>query len=206
MDEKLRAEGVSLRIWRRGDEDALCAIVDSSRDAFADWLPNALKDLSDLPAFLDHAASSYRNGTGFFYAIEEGEEPVGQCSLHIQGDGTAEIGYWVRTDREGLGLATQAVRTVTSAAFSDGITELFIHCDEGNSRSAAVARHAGYGHAKTVELDSAEPRTRAQTGREMTWVLRMTRGLGIPTGSVAPERASNRAERRARERRRRSGG
>ena len=171
MDREIRTDGVSLRIWRSSDLSALAAILGASREAFEAWLPNAVRDLADLPVFLAHAESSYRDGSGFFYAIEEDGQPVGQCSINRHSDGIAEIGYWVRTDRTGQGLATRAVLAVTDAAFAEGFTGLVIHCDEGNFRSAAVAQRAGFVHLKTVDLDPTLPRTSAQTGREMTWVL-----------------------------------
>lgn len=172
VEHELRGHGVVLRWWRRGDEAAIRAIVDRSAEAFGAWLPHAVKELAEPTAFLDAVAASHARGSAFFYAIEEGGEPVGQCSLHPLGTGEAEIGYWVRTDRTGRGLATAAVGCVTDAALADGYRSLVIHCDEGNLRSAAVARKAGYTHLHTVDLDPALPRTAVQTGREMTWLRR----------------------------------
>ena len=84
----------------------------------------------------------------------------------------AQIGYWVRTDRAGRGFASRAVNSLAAAAFDDGLCELVIHCDEANIRSAKVAANAGFVHVETVQLDPVLPRTRAQSGREMTWVRR----------------------------------
>jgi RimJ/RimL family protein N-acetyltransferase len=172
VEAELRGSGLTLRIWEPGDERSLAEIVESSREQFAEWIPNALKDLSDVPTFLDRVQRAFRDGSGFFYAIQQGSELVGQCSLRLHGDGPAEIGYWIRTDRTGRSLATKAVALVTDAAFSKEMTELVIYCDEGNLGSAAVARKAGYDHIKTVALDPAEPNTESQTGREMTWIRR----------------------------------
>lgn len=169
MDEQLRAEGTTLRIWRPDDVAALTAVVAVSEEAFAAWLPNALRDLADVRAYLAHVRAAYEDGSGFYYAIEDDGPPLGQCSLHPRRGGGAEIGYWVRTDRTGQGLATRAVRAVAAAAFAEGHSELVIHCDEGNTRSASVARKAGFAHLETIDLDPSLPRTPAQTGREMTW-------------------------------------
>ena len=172
MDAVIAGDGLTLRIWRRSDYEALTVIIERSQPEFADWLPGVTHDLADLAAFFDHVETAYAAGTGFFYAIEEGGQAVGQCSLHHRDPGTAEIGYWVRTDCTGRGLATRAVTALAAAAFADGVGQLVIHCDEGNARSAAVARKAGFTHVKTVQLDPTLPRTRTQSGREMTWLRR----------------------------------
>lgn len=81
----------------------------------------------------------------------------------------------MRSDRTGAGIAPAAVRTVANAALSDDFDALVIHCDAGNDRSAAVASKAGFPHVGTFELDPSLPRTRAQTGSEMTWERRLDR-------------------------------
>ncbi|MEW6577784.1 MAG: GNAT family N-acetyltransferase [Chloroflexota bacterium] len=56
-----------------------------------------------------------------------------------------EIGYWCRTSLSGQGYITEAVRAITGFAFEHlGAQRLEIHCDAGNTRSAAVAGRAGY--------------------------------------------------------------
>jgi RimJ/RimL family protein N-acetyltransferase len=183
MERVIFGDGVVLRVWRRDDGPALELILERSRQAFGDWLPGATKDLADIPAFLDHVEAAYGDGTAFFYAIEEGGEALGQCSLHYRASSTGEIGYWVRTDRAGDGIASRAVNSLVTAAYDEGLRELVIHCDEGNVRSARVAASAGFVHLRTAQLDPTLPRTRAQTGREMTWVRRL--GSGAPRAPTA---------------------
>jgi ribosomal-protein-serine acetyltransferase len=172
-------DGIRLRIWRSEDRDALAEVLQRSREAFAGWLPGVTADLADLDAFLEHVERAFREGTSWYYAIEDGGEPVGQCSLHDRGGGQAEIGYWVRTDRTGRGLATRAVQALARAAFDDGFSELVLHCDEANTRSAAVARKAGFTHVGTADLPADRPRTPVQSGREMRWVRRRTGRRGL---------------------------
>jgi RimJ/RimL family protein N-acetyltransferase len=172
VQEVIEAGAVVLRIWTAADAPVLEDIVERSRVEFADWLPNLTHELADIPAFLAQAAKSYRDGTAYVYAIVVDGEPIGQCSLGFHDDGSAEIGYWVRTDRTGRGYATTAVAAVSAAALVDGVDELVIHCDEGNAASASVARKAGYTHEQTVDLDPNLPGTRVQTWREMTWIRR----------------------------------
>jgi RimJ/RimL family protein N-acetyltransferase len=172
VEAAVGGNGIRLRIWRPEDRGALAEVLRRSREAFAGWLPGVTGDLADLDAFLEHVEQAFQDGTGWYYAIEDRGEPVGQCSLHDRGGGSAEIGYWVRTDRTGRGLATGAVVALAGAAFDDGFSELVLHCDEANARSAAVARKAGFTHVGTADVPADRPRTPVQSGREMRWVRR----------------------------------
>lgn len=82
---------------------------------------------------------------------------VGQCSLNRSSLGVGAIGYWVRSDRTGAGIAPLAVRALATAAVEDDFEVLVIHCDAGNDRSVAVARKAGFSHVGTFELDASRP-------------------------------------------------
>jgi uncharacterized protein YbjQ (UPF0145 family)/RimJ/RimL family protein N-acetyltransferase len=173
MDE-IRADGVHLRLWADGDQETIADIVNTSRAEFTDWLPGVMSDLADLDAFVERVAASAAEGTGWYYAIEAGDGIVGQCSLTRREPGVGEIGYWIRSDRTNRGTATLAVRAVSVAAFDRGFTKLIIHCDEGNGRSASVARKAGFDYVGTAPVQSRFPPSPVQTGREMTWVRHAT--------------------------------
>jgi RimJ/RimL family protein N-acetyltransferase len=165
--------GLVLRWWEAGPSDAAVIedIVESSRTEFARWLPGTMGDLADLDAWFAAVGRRIEEEAGWYYAIEVDGVAIGQCSLNARDDGTAEIGYWVRTDRTGEGIAPRAVVAMSEAAFRHGFLALIIHCDAGNERSAAVARRSGFRHVGTADLDPLLPRTDAQTGREMTWRL-----------------------------------
>lgn len=149
-------------------------ILTSSRADFDRWLPGLESDLADFETFIEHAGRSAAQGTGWYYCVELGRVVVGQCSIEARDGGAAEIGYWIRSDRMNAGLATRAVRAMCGAAQDHGFTSLVIHCDAGNSRSAAVARKAGFTHVATVDLGGVVlPGNNTRTGREMTWRRRM---------------------------------
>jgi ribosomal-protein-serine acetyltransferase len=171
VDTLIRSADLVLRLWTVADKSTIDEIVCSSRTEFDSWLPGMKSDLADLDAFLEHVERSAEQEVGWYFGIELDGAVVGQCSLNARGDGTAEIGYWIGTVRTNEGIATRAVRALSNAAADHGFETLVIHCDEGNQRSAAVARKAGFAHVDTVALDPSLPRTTAQTGREMTWRL-----------------------------------
>ena len=152
----------------------MVSIVASSRSELDIWLPGLVADLSDFDSFVARVVRSADDGTGWYYAIEASGRVVGQASLEVKEGGTAEIGYWIRTDRSNEGMATRAVRALCSAAAAHGFEMLLIHYDEGNVRSAAVAEKLGFTHLSTVDLDPKMPRTGLRAGREMTWRLALS--------------------------------
>jgi RimJ/RimL family protein N-acetyltransferase len=68
-----------------------------------------------------------------------------------------EIGYWVRTRFAGQGFITEAVNGLTAFAFDTlGARRVEIRCDVKNTRSAAVARRAGYTLEATFHNDARD--------------------------------------------------
>ncbi|HRO23391.1 MAG TPA: GNAT family N-acetyltransferase [Promineifilum sp.] len=68
-----------------------------------------------------------------------------------------EIGYWVRSSYAGQGYITEAVNGITAFAFNSlGAQRLEIRCDVRNTRSAAVARRAGYTLESTFHSDARD--------------------------------------------------
>jgi RimJ/RimL family protein N-acetyltransferase len=164
------SEDIVLRPWTAADRGSISSIVGASKKEFHDWLPMLVPSLDDFDAFVVAAASDADHGIGWTYAVEVHDVVVGQCSVHLREDSCAELGYWVRSDRTGEGIATRAVRLLCQYA-ERSFSTVVIRCDEGNVRSAAVARAAGFIHVGAVDLDSTIMGTEAQTGREMTWRL-----------------------------------
>ncbi len=100
----------------------------------------------------------------FVYGIFERDESrvVGGTGLHTRvGDNAFEIGYWIRVDRAGQGLATEATAALTRVAFElCGVDRVEIRCDPKNERSRAVPRKLGYVEEATLRrrLQYPEPR------------------------------------------------
>ena len=178
MDSQIRAGDLVLRFWTAADAAAINDIAASSSAEFGNWLPGLTSDLADIEALIERVGRSAEAGTAWYYAIAVDGVVVGQCGIKAREGEVAEISYWIRSDRTNEGLATRAIRALCDAAAEHGFQTLIIRCDEGNARSAAVARKAGFTHVGTVDLDSSLPRTDAQTGREMTWHLVVGRSPG----------------------------
>jgi RimJ/RimL family protein N-acetyltransferase len=94
---------------------------------------------------------------------------LGGCGISRRiGPGAAEIGYWLRPTATGRGIVTAAAGALTDAAMAlPDVTRVEIHCDEANTRSAAVPRRLGF------RLDRIEPdqiSAPGDLGRSMIWV------------------------------------
>lgn len=72
-------------------------------------------------------------------------ELLGACGLLEMRDRQAEIGYWVKREARGRGVATRAVLLVTQWGLGDlGLTLIELLADVRNLASQRVAEKAGY--------------------------------------------------------------
>lgn len=140
-----------VRAPRPGDGKVVNEAIIESLDHLRPWMPWAhpAPTLADTEIYMRRAAARFilredlpfllfRRGDGLF---------VGSSGLHRIDWSVPrfEIGYWVRRTQEGQGYITEAVEGLTRFAF-DRLRgqRVEIRCDARNTRSAAVARRAGY--------------------------------------------------------------
>ncbi len=78
------------------------------------------------------------------FDVQSGEL-LGSCGLRdVEGD-RAEIGYWVKREARGRGVATRAVRLVTEWGLGQvGLSRIQLQADVRNLASQRVAHKAGY--------------------------------------------------------------
>ncbi len=158
-----------LRRHRLDDLDAVQEAIEESRDHLRPWMFWADQTRRDTATFLRNAMEQWESGQQYSYLILDDERVLGGSGLHRRaGPDTIEIGYWLRVDATGRGVMTAAAGALTDAGFAlDGIERVEIHCDEGNTRSAAVARRLGY---TLAEIRDKPPQAPSERGREMVWV------------------------------------
>ncbi len=174
-EEHLEGGGITLRRSCVGDLEELVEAVNDSLEHLRPWMPWAQEPATpeSIGTFLRQADTTWRDGREFQFAIRgpRGAEPdalIGFCGLHDRvGAGALEIGYWVRVDCTGRGVATMAASLLARTALAlDGVARVEIRCDEGNVRSAAVPPKLGF------RLDRVEPRAPEAPGdghRLMVW-------------------------------------
>lgn len=149
METELTDGTVLLRPFRPEDIEPLYEAVRESILELSVWMPWCHEDyaLEDSRSFVISRAESWQNGTEYTFVICDATrgELLGVVSLNliVPLHRYANLGYWVRTNRTGRGIATRA--TVLLARF--GLTELDFNRIEivaatGNPASQRVAEKA----------------------------------------------------------------
>ena len=146
-----------LRSMREDDTDALLGI-------FAD--PRVMASFGAEPFGVPEMERWVRrnlehqdqHGFGLFSVIlKDGGLLVGDCGLEVMkvgGETAAELGYDVRSDHWGRGLATEAAIAVRDHAFSTlGLPRLVSLIRVGNHASRRVAEKVGMRLAETIQPD-----------------------------------------------------
>jgi len=169
-------ESYRLRLFRIGDAKAVALAVSESLEHLHPWMPWADDAASADERFqrrrlrgVQHKAAT---GEEWQYGLFPTDESrvLGSFGLMAKAPGTIEIGYWVHVDEIGHGLATLASRALTNASLAlDGITTVYIRCDERNTRSASVPRRLGYTLEETL---SRAPEAPGESGQLMIWARR----------------------------------
>lgn len=148
-----------LRPWRADDATQLQPVLQANQAHLGPWIPARVADPATVPRLatrLAGFADDFVAARAWRYAI------VSRTDAHLLGEvslfprtadargplATAdrgEIGYWLRADATGQGLATEAVRAVLDvAAGLVNFTRAEIRCDARNAASSAIPRRLGF--------------------------------------------------------------
>jgi RimJ/RimL family protein N-acetyltransferase len=165
IPEQITTPRLVLRCWDPADAPALRMAIDASLPELREWLVWAVHEptpVEELAIRLEGFAHRFRNADGDwgFGLFERSSGAVlGSVGLHRrEAPDALEIGYWLRTDALGRGIATEAVRALTGVALARaGVARVEIRCDPRNARSIAVARRAGFRHLTTLVGHSTTP-------------------------------------------------
>ncbi len=162
---------VAIRHWRRDDAAALEAARDLSEAELATWTPGMHGDLVDVPALLDKLIAAYEHEEFLAFAIVTPSDLAGYCSLRHDTPTEAEVGYWVRTDMTGRGIATSAIGSLIAFAFDRwaALERVVLKCDGANTGSVRVAERNGFVRVSETKW---EPRNESQSGVEILWERR----------------------------------
>ena len=138
---------VTLRAWA---EDDLLEVVRCFEDpTISRWLPMIPYPYTEADARKWFATLAPRraagNGAGLAIVDAVNGELLGGVGFRPDDERRAEVGYWVRRERRGEGIATRALRLILRWAFDElGFTRIQLHCDVENVASQRVAEKAGY--------------------------------------------------------------
>ncbi len=173
--KRLSTESVVLeRVVARHAADLTAAIRASHAELelWMDWVTAEPQTAEMTAEFIARVDDDWAAGREFNYAMTDPDtgEVIGVCGLMTRaGPGRLEIGYWVRTDRAGAGVATAAAGLLTEAGLAvDGIDIVEIHHDAANPASGRVAEKLGY---REVERRDVEVDNSGECGVEVVWEL-----------------------------------
>ncbi|MEX1004825.1 MAG: GNAT family protein [Acidimicrobiia bacterium] len=152
IPERITTDRLILRRFTRRDTDAVYSAVEASLPQLSEYLPWAHAGYvrEDAASYIRDSISAWKEGRAFDFAIRLRSHPshhLGNISIwHVSRLGrTGEIGYWVRSDHAGRGIATEA----TAALLDKGFMHLALHkitlrIADGNRSSERVAEKLGF--------------------------------------------------------------
>ncbi len=143
---------LELKAFRRRDAEPLYEAVACSLSELHEWLPWAQLDYSkaDAARFIRESQVSWKSGQAYDFALALRQVPdrhVGNVSLWFVSKAyrIGEIGYWIRTDATGSGLATEAAARLLPVAFEElNMHRVILRIAVGNRPSERVAQKLGF--------------------------------------------------------------
>jgi RimJ/RimL family protein N-acetyltransferase len=151
LPEVVESERLVLRCPRTEDLPAVLAAIRESFDDLHRWLPWAERmptpDEQHRHVRDSRRRFEAREDFAFYLFERAGGAFVGGSGLHRIDWSVPrfEIGYWVRTSRQGHGYAAEAARALAGVAFDRlGAERVEIRIDPHNERSRRVAEAAGF--------------------------------------------------------------
>lgn len=171
--ERIEIDALVLRRYVPEDLQARFDAINTSYEhlhAWMDWLPER-PTLEQQREWGERQVGSWPFEGACNYGVFDPADGtlLAAIGLHDRlGPGALEIGYWCHVAHTGKGVITRSARELTRIALGlEGIERVEIHCDEGNTRSAAVPRRLGY---RLDRIEDGEITAPAQTGRDMIWI------------------------------------
>lgn len=132
-----------------GDANRLFELVDKNRAHLREWLPwldfNA--SVQDSANFIKRVAALADENTGLVMLINYHRLPVGIIGYNYIDNlhRNCEIGYWIDTEHQGLGIITRCTKRLIDLAFTDlDLNKVSIPVAVGNTKSRAIPEKLGF--------------------------------------------------------------
>jgi RimJ/RimL family protein N-acetyltransferase len=129
------------------------------------WIPARISDPATVPRLADRLAgfaADFVAGREWRYALFAPDEStiLGEVGLYprdaagrveLSRSDRVELGYWLRADITGRGIATEATRLALAiAALQPRFVHAEIRCDSRNAPSAAIPQRLSFSLASTI--------------------------------------------------------
>ena len=140
---------VTLRPWIERDVPAIVSACNDQDIAW--WLDQVPQPYSEADGrtYVAMTRRGWKDGTHASFAVTDSAtgEVLGSIGIHWLDldNGVAEVGYWIRGESRGRGIATRATRLASRWALTEcGIRRLQLRADQRNVASQRVAEAAGF--------------------------------------------------------------
>jgi RimJ/RimL family protein N-acetyltransferase len=162
---RVETERLVLRCYEPDDAALLKEAVDASIEHLRPWMPWARFEPQSLDQKIDllrDMRSSFDRDEDYVFGVFDADETrlLGGSGLHPRGgDGSREVGYWVRADAIGRGIATEITAVLTRVGFELlGLVRVDVQVDPENERSLRIPRKLGFTEEATLRrrLDPRE--------------------------------------------------
>jgi len=158
LPQQLVGPRVVARAYQDGDGETIAlAIAESRKRLLAADMPWVKEwDAPEHgPIYVRRCQAKWASREDLFFGLWDRSSGlyVGSSGLHriVWNVPSVEIGYWIRSGYEGMGLITEATALIAAFAFDCCKAErVRIRCDAENARSAAVPRRLGFTHEATL--------------------------------------------------------
>ncbi len=150
--DPLATRRFELRPFKKRDIEPLLDAVNVSLADLYVWLPWAHRGYSrvDATRFVKETMRSWREQRAYDFAIRADEDPgrhIGNVSIWFisRGFRSGEIGYWIRSDMAGGGVATEVTARMVEVGFEDlRMHRIVLRIAVGNRASERVAEKLGF--------------------------------------------------------------
>jgi ribosomal-protein-serine acetyltransferase len=150
MRQAIETERLRLEPTKGEYAGALWHAIERSLPELKKWMSWASSSTPQTSAEYAHRAEAgWSDGTNWDWTVFFGEEVAGTVGLNRYDElwRSCNLGYWIRSDLAGGGLATEASRAVVDFAFEQiGLNRLELVADVDNAASIRVAQKLGFRH------------------------------------------------------------
>jgi RimJ/RimL family protein N-acetyltransferase len=154
---RIETERLVVRFYELEDAPLLKEAVDSSLDHLRPWMPWARfepQTLDEKVELLRSFRSNFDADEDYPYGVFEPDDSrqLGGAGLHKRGgDASLEIGYFIRADSIGKGLATEVTAVLARVGIEKcGMARIDIQVDPENVRSLRIPRKLGFTEEATL--------------------------------------------------------
>jgi ribosomal-protein-alanine N-acetyltransferase len=140
----LKTARLTLRPQTLADAPALFAILNDPV-AMRFWNRPPVARLAIVEETVAGQQAAMADGLCRYWTAWEGGDAIGSFDLSLIADGSAELGFLLRRDRWGAGLATEAATAVVAHGFAQmGLTRVAAAALVGNAAARRVLEKSGF--------------------------------------------------------------